>query len=175
MKNLDPHIGSYIEPNYEPHPVFLSDEIYAQVLDSIVITCVDIVLVNNGRILLGKRAWYPQADWWLIGGRMKPGEELEATAARNLKRELGLTIAPDRFSYLTAFSTAWRLRRHAPADHGTHTTSFVMTVTLTDTEAASIKLNEEYTAQQWIAPADLLANPQFHPALRQCTIALANT
>jgi ADP-ribose pyrophosphatase YjhB (NUDIX family) len=172
MNTPDSRIGSYIESGYAPHPVFLDDQTYGQVLDSVVITCVDIVLVHNDRILLGKRAWHPQADWWLIGGRMKPGEELEATAARNLKRELGLTIALDRFSYLTAFSTAWRLRRHEPADHGTHTTSFVLTVTLTDAEAAGIKLNEEYTEQQWLSAQDILAESKFHAALHQCAAAI---
>ncbi|HUC90180.1 MAG TPA: NUDIX hydrolase [Patescibacteria group bacterium] len=165
-------IGSYIEPGYAPQPVHLSDEVYGQVLDAVVITCVDIVLVSDGRILLGKRAWHPQADWWIIGGRMRPGEELAATASRNMRRELGLNLTVDRFSYLTTFSTAWNLRRHAPANHGSHTVSIVMTIDVTPDEAEAIKPNEEYTDKQWLSPGAILANADFHPALHQCAQAI---
>lgn len=172
MNNPNPHIGSYIEPGYAPQPIHVSDEVYSQILDAVVLACVDIVLTSEGKVLLGKRAWHPQADWWIIGGRMSPSEELEATAARHVKRDLGLEVAHERFSYLTTFSTAWRLRRHQPADHGTHTVSVVMTVELTPTEAAAIHLNEEYTEQQWMTPQEIMARSDFHPALHQCALAL---
>lgn len=172
MKNPDPRIGSYLEPGYNPKPAFVKDAVYTQILDAIVVACLDIVLVHKDKVLLGKRAWHPQADWWIIGGRMQPGEELAVVAARHAKRDLGLELALDRFSYLTTFSTAWRLRRHEPADHGTHTVSIVMTVELRGDEAESIKLNEEYIEQQWLAPAEVLASVDFHPALHQCAQAL---
>lgn len=105
-------------------------------------------MVSEGRVLLGKRAWHPQADWWIIRGRMPPSEEIEAAAARHARRDLSLDIALDRFSYLTTFSTAWRLRRHEPSDHGTHTVSIVMTVEVSPEKAESVKLNEEYVDQQ---------------------------
>jgi ADP-ribose pyrophosphatase YjhB (NUDIX family) len=168
----DPHIGSYIEPGYNPQPIHISDEVYTQILDAIVVACIDMVLVHDGKILLGKRTWHPQADWWIIGGRMRPSEELEIAAARHAKRDLGLELSIDRFSCLTTFSAAWRLRRHTPADHGTHTVSIVMTIELTTEEAESIKLNEEYTEQQWLAPEAILTDANFHPALHQCAQAL---
>ena len=172
MNTPNPRIGSHIEPGYSPEPTHLTNEVYAQVLDAIVLACLDIVLVSKSRILLGKRAWHPQADWWIIGGRMRPGEELEAAAARHAKRDLGLDLAGDRFSYLTTFSTGWRLRRHEPASNGTHTVSIVMTIELTPAEAESIELNEEYTQKQWLTTDDILANNDFHPALQQCAQAL---
>lgn len=171
MNTPDSRIGSYIEPGYAPEPVFVQDEVYTQILDAIVVACVDIVLVSEGRILLGKRAWHPQADWWIIGGRMRPGEELETSAGRHAKRDLGLDIEKGRFSYLTTFSTAWKQRRHEPADHGTHTVSIVMAVELTPEEASQVRLNEEYTEQQWLTPAEVLAQADYHPALHQCAAA----
>lgn len=172
MNNPNPSIGSYIEPGYAPQPLHVADEVYAQILDAIIVACIDIVLVSDSKVLLGKRAWHPQADWWIIGGRMRPGEELEVAAARHAKRDLGLELALDRFSYLTTFSTAWKMRRHEPADHGTHTVSIVMTIELTTEEAEAIKLNEEYTEQQWLTPEAILANSDFHSALHQCAQAL---
>ena len=172
MTKIDPRVGSYIEPGYDPQPTHVSDEVYTQILDAIVVACVDIVLVCEGKVLLGKRAWHPQADWWIIGGRMRPGEELEVAAARHTKRDLGLELTLNRLRYLTTFSAAWRTRRHEPADYGTHTVSIVMTIELTSDEAESIKLNEEYTEQQWLTSAEILANADFHPAIHQCAQAL---
>ena len=170
--NRDHLIGSYIEPGYAPAPVHVPDDVYTQILDAIVVACVDIVVVSGGRVLLGKRAWHPQADWWIIGGRMRPGEGLEKAAARHISRDLNLDVENGHFNYLTTFSTAWRKRRHEPAENGTHTVSIVMTVTLTPEEAASIKLNEEYVDQQWLTTEEILANADFHPALHQCANAL---
>jgi ADP-ribose pyrophosphatase YjhB (NUDIX family) len=168
MHNDDSRIGDYLEPGYDPQPVFLEDDIYSQLLDAVVITCVDLVIMSEGKVLLGKRAWHPQADWWLVGGRMRPGEELTTTAGRNARRELGIGLEAARFEYLTGFSAAWQIRRHAPAEHGTHTYSVVMLVRLSAEEAETIRLNEEYTNQQWLTPEAILANQTFHPALHQC-------
>lgn len=172
MNNSDYRMGSYIEAGYAPETVFVEDEVYTQILDAIVVACLDIVLVHEGKVLLGKRAWHPQADWWIIGGRMRPGEEPEAAAVRHAKRDLGLDLELDRFRYLTTFSTAWKTRRHAPAENGTHTISIVMAIELDSEEAGSIRLNEEYTEQQWIAPNEITTNGDFHPALHQCAQAL---
>lgn len=172
MNNSDSRIGSYIEPGYTAESVFVNDEVYTQILDAIVVACLDIVFVHEGKILLGKRAWHPQADWWIVGGRMRPGEELQAASARHAQRDLNLNLDPDRFHYLTTFSTAWKTRRHAPAENGTHTTSIVMAIELTAEEAESIRLNEEYVDQQWLAPSEIIANGDLHPALHQCARAL---
>ena len=172
MTNSNSFLGSYIEPGYAPKPVHLSDEVYTQVLDAIVVACVDIVLVSEGRVLLGKRAWHPQKDWWIVGGRMHPGEEPEAAAARHAKRDLGLDLANNRFTYLTTYSAAWQTRRFEPVDRGTHTVSIVMTIELTPEEAQVIELNEEYTEQQWLTAVEILANSSFHPAIHQCMLAL---
>lgn len=172
MNTPNSRIGSYIETGYAPEPVYVADEVYTQILDAIVVACVDIVFTCDGKVLLGKRAWHPQADWWIVGGRMRPGEELQVAASRHAKRDLALELEGDRFAYLTTFSTAWRTRRHEPTDNGTHTVSIVMTIELTQEEADSIRLNEEYSEQQWLTKEAILSTPDFHPALYQCAEAL---
>ncbi len=173
MKESDSRIGSYIESGYSPMPVFVDDQTYTQILDAIVVACLDVVFAHQGKVLLGKRAWHPQADWWIIGGRMRPGEELNATAARHAKRDLGLELDPVRFSFLTTFSTAWKTRRHSPAENGTHTTSIVMAIELSNEEVELIRFNEEYVELQWITPGKIIINDDFHPALHQCAQALS--
>lgn len=66
-------------------PLYLPDDEYARALDTFVIVCVDIAIVNpNGQMILGKRQQEPHADWWIIGGRMWAGETFETTASRSV-------------------------------------------------------------------------------------------
>jgi len=168
--------GQYIEPGYNPDPSFLDAEAYGKMLDGVVIACVDIVLVNGQRqLLLGKRTRHPQADWWVVGGRMQTGETFSVSANRLVKKELGLDINPGRFSYLTTFAAAWNKRAFPPEDNGTHTLSVVMTAALGDDEVAGISPNDEYSAMDWVSVEQLTArNSGYHPALLQCANALSN-
>jgi len=165
--------GHYVVGNFNSHASFLSDEEYGKVLDSIVITCADIILVNDNKILLGKRSRDPQSDWWIIGGRMKPGESFEEAASRNAGRELGINIDPEKIKYLTTFSGVWDTRHHPPKENGAHTVSVVMWADITDEEKSSIKTNDEYEAIQWIEPKRIMES-DFHGAVKQCAEAILN-
>lgn len=161
-------IGDYIEEGYGGHDVFIPDEVYGTVLDALVIACTDIVVVYDKRILLGKRTRHPQADWWIVGGRMRTGESLGRSSQRLLFSEAGLEISVERFSYLTTFAAAWEKRAHAPETNGTHTVSLVMMVEITPEEFARITLNDEYSEKKLVSVDELLDASLFHPALTQC-------
>ena len=49
----------FVTGKFESHAGFLPDEIYTKVLDSIVVTCVDVVVFYQWKMLLGKRAIEP--------------------------------------------------------------------------------------------------------------------
>src|SRR6185312_6011200 len=52
-----------------------------------------VALIENGRVLLIQRAFEPLASLWTLpGGRREPGETIEATAIRELREELALTV-----------------------------------------------------------------------------------
>ncbi len=156
----------FVTGNFKSHADFLSNKDYAKVLDNIVISCIDCMIINKGRILLGKRTYEPQPDWWTIGGRMKPGESFEVAAARNVRREIGLNIEPSRFSYFSTYSFVWMRRAQTPKNHGSHTISIVMIVDISDIEAETIKLDKEFEKTQWIMPEDIIARSEkFHPGL----------
>lgn len=161
----------YAEPGFTSHACFMEDDEYGRALDSLVISCVDLVLVNGGKILLGKRDQLPQKDWWIIGGRMRPGESFEETAQRNAKRELNLDIAPERFSFLTVFSTVWSKRAQSPQENGTHTISTVMFAVISNSEKNAIVYNDEYSETQWVSPEEILEG-EFHGAVKQCAQAV---
>ena len=89
----------FITGDFEKRTVFLPDKEYGLALDALVKGCADVLITSGAgpslRILLGKRRVEPQPDWWFVGGRARPGDTTQGAAARNVKRELGLTVAPE--------------------------------------------------------------------------------
>jgi ADP-ribose pyrophosphatase YjhB (NUDIX family) len=68
-------IPHFVTGAFTSHATFLPDETYATVLDNVVKGCTDILLVHDGKVLVGKRGVFPQKSWWFgCGGRLKPGE-----------------------------------------------------------------------------------------------------
>ncbi len=162
-------VRHYVTGDFKSHAVRMSEDDYSKALDSLVITCVDIVVAHKGLMLIGKRTIEPQSGWWIIGGRMIPGESFTEAAARNVKRELNLNIKPFRFKYLNTQSMVLPIRAQPPKNHGCHMVSIAMTLTITNKEAKDIKLNEEYEELKWMSPKDIIKENLLkpHPALVQ--------
>ena len=164
----------FITGDFEKRTVFLPDKEYGLALDALVKGCAD-VLISRGsgaslRLLLGKRKVEPQPDWWFVGGRTRPGDTPAEGAARNVKRELGLAVAPSRFTAVGSYSFVWRMRVQAPATHGTADISTVFELALSDAEAAALSPSQfdakEYADAGWVDPFDVLRG-DYHPALQQ--------
>src|SRR5687767_13875075 len=52
-----------------------------------------VALIDRDRVLLIQRAAAPYHGLWTLpGGRLEPGEDAEAAAAREVKEELGLAV-----------------------------------------------------------------------------------
>lgn len=148
----------------------LPDEIYARALDRLVISCLDVAVLNPaGELFLGKRAWEPAKDlFWIVGGARDRGESFEETAARHCEHELGIVVEPSRFQQLGSYSYAFAKRRQPPEDNGSHTDSVVFTIRLNDAEASTIRPNEEYSEVRWIRPSDVVQRTdEFQPAIVQ--------
>jgi ADP-ribose pyrophosphatase YjhB (NUDIX family) len=165
-------LGQYIEVGYEGHRDFIPENIYATMLDNVVIACVDILLIYENKIFIAKRVQYPHADWWLLGGRMRTGEKVNDSARRIVLIESNLAIDEDRFSFLTLYAAAWNLRAHEPERNGTHTISIVLSATLTQDEYGKIVLNKEYSEGRLMSASDILNTESLHPALKQCASIL---
>lgn len=152
---------------------YLPESVYNQALDTLVIGCVDVIPMYNGRMLIGLRAWEPQPDWWCFGGRMCKGELYQVAAARNVKRELfsgidEIEIQPNRFVLVGIYNLIWDRRAQEPIENGCHVLSVVMLLPLISVEAASLCPNEEYCETRWILPDDIIHHSNaYHPCLVQ--------
>jgi ADP-ribose pyrophosphatase YjhB (NUDIX family) len=150
MNNLPPLYRD--DPSFTPQASFLSDEVYAQAMESFIIVCADTLPVNRAKktVYLAKRKAKPQADWYLLGGRMQRGESEVEAAKRNIKRETGLEIATDRLEYIALKRYWWKERQQEPQNMGADTLIFTFALELTQDELAyaSAQLDEsEYETE----------------------------
>jgi len=167
----------FVTGNFVSHSKFVDDATYATILDTVVKATTDIFLCDEaGKVFLGKRLAQPHNDWWLMGGRMIPGETPQIAAVRILSREVGLRLDPvtaaARFRTVGTYTFVWDSRAQEPTNHGTADVSIIQALTLTLDEIAALKPHEsEYAAAGWFCPSDLVgpAPPltSLHPALRQ--------
>ena len=85
---------------------WIDEPLYSEIKKVMPLPCVDLLIVNKGRLLLMKRNNAPAKGLWFTpGGRIYRGETLEAAVRRVLKKETGL--APDSFKQVGTMSHIW--------------------------------------------------------------------
>lgn len=137
---------------------WMPTDTYSMVLDTIVLTCVDIFFVHQGRTLLGKRNRYPKKGWWIIGGRMFAGESPDGAVQRKAKEEAGLEIGRSRIQFFGLYSTCFATRHQPPVDHGLHSVNLAHLVEISDEENDQIQLtNTEYDEWTWVSQSEMTA------------------
>ena len=129
------HLPHFVTGTYTRNKTFLDDDEYGRALDCFVKGCADILLTDEkGMMLMGKRKVHPQPDWWVLGGRMKAGDTPEEAAGRNCKRETGVDIPPERWSFVCCHTMLWQFRKQAPEGNGTADFGVIMTAVVTEEE-----------------------------------------
>lgn len=72
---------------------YLDKYFYAKIVTTMPILCVDLLLYNNGKVLLCRRNENPaKGEWWFPGGRIFKGETLERAVIRKGIEELGIIV-----------------------------------------------------------------------------------
>lgn len=126
------------------------------------------------KIFVGKRNVHPQPDWWLVGGRMLPGETAVDSCRRLLQRELTLDIHPNRFTTVCCQTMAWHMRQQQPKNHGTVDLQVVLSFQVEEEELSKVVFDRnEYDEVKWVDAHDILKG-NYHPALKhpvQCLLA----
>src|SRR3989344_2596181 len=77
---------------------YIPEKIYKSLLKYSPRVCVDLVIVNGKRFLLGKRIIPPAKNLWLfIGGRVLKGETKEQAVKRKFREGVGGKSGPFKF------------------------------------------------------------------------------
>jgi ADP-ribose pyrophosphatase YjhB (NUDIX family) len=143
---------------------------YGRALDTLVVACVDLLIVDGAdNVLLGRRQRKPQADLWLLGGRMRAGLPYRTSAVRNAHRELGVQLNLDCLTprEIGHYSLVWDEREQAPQDRGCHTISHVFGYQAGNNEFS--RHNGEYSELVWVPKQKILQDDgrRYHPLLSQ--------
>lgn len=127
--------------------MFIEDDLYSEIVKSIPILCVDAILKKDNKYLLIKRGENPLSnEWWVPGGRVNIGENIENAIKRKIKNELSIDIASckmigiyEDFFDMSSFG-----------EHLYHTISFVYEINLD-----SLDISLDNTSTEWALMDDL--------------------
>jgi colanic acid biosynthesis protein WcaH len=112
-------------------------------------------------VLLGLRNNEPAKDWNFVpGGVILKNEPLREAFARILKRETNLTGAIDVARLLGVYEHFYPNNRFDEEGYGTH--YVVLGYTLTVTDIAAMKQDDQHSKLCWWTEATLLASPNVH-------------
>jgi ADP-ribose pyrophosphatase YjhB (NUDIX family) len=136
---------------------------YVRMYEATVVSRIDLWLTNpSGKVLLVQRKREPHADWWLPGGRFRPGLEPAAAAVNQVQRDLGLAgESIESLAEVGGFHYRWGM----PSVGVTaQLAGFLWRGTLSSIQVADIKLSRKYLQLAWCDPAELVLPRNGHHA-----------
>ena len=155
-------------------PLRLSDEEFSRAMESFTIVGTDVLFINRERrsVYLAKRKALPLLGYWMIGGRMLAGEDPRTSMRRVAKRETGLELVADRFSFVKLNRYLWKTRAQDPHEKGSDNLCYTFIAELTPEEIALAAANldrQEYDVSAGLTEFDATSLAQakgIHQAIR---------
>lgn len=124
---------------------------YRKLIEMAPILCVDVILKLDGKYLLFRRCNEPlRGEWWVIGGRVRKGEDPLAAVTRKLIEETGL-VKVDGFQFVGYYNEVFPFSSVGRGPY--HTVSLVFTLELCDEDLSAIKLDAQHDS--WGVDDDL--------------------
>ncbi|MEK7639424.1 MAG: NUDIX hydrolase [Patescibacteria group bacterium] len=164
-------ICDYREERAAFKPLWLGDGEYGRAMNCAVFSTYDVLCRRpDGKFLLLVRQIQPlKGLCWFSGGRQMTGTSVPDTLRKNTKRELGIDIADKEPVFLVWASIACEKREQLPQEDGSHTTTHVFLVDLTEADVAELLPNNEFESQSigWYSPAEI-QNGEFHDFVKRC-------
>ncbi len=161
----------YIENHHKIKSKKLEVKLYAQAIESLIVVCADIVIINKKErlIYLAERSVKPMQGFWSIGGRRFAGDPLIKSIKNNFLRETSVNISADRFKYLCTKEVIWENRKEIPQEVGKHDLIQFCCVELSSEElhkASSNLCKDEYSSKGLVGfDKNHMKNHNAHPIM----------
>lgn len=144
----------------EVHDEFVPEDLYADFLERMPEVCVEIVVEQDGAVLLALRDIEPaEGEWFWPGSRLYKGEQTEAAAHRVAREELGIEV--EIRGLLGVYSHFWD-RSAQSADVSRHTVTVVYRATPTDPDP-NLSLDDQHADYRWLDEPE----PDLHEYVRR--------
>ena len=138
---------------------WIPEETYRTILATTVIACVDVAIVNEGKILLVKRKDRPAKDqWWLPGGRVFKNELMKKAAYRKALEEVDLQCRVGPIVH-----TAETIFEDGPGMIPVHSINSCFLLYHIDRNFI-VKINEHHSNYNWVSQI----SSKFHPYVQEC-------
>lgn len=127
----------------------IDKELYSKIHALLPISCLDLVIINQGKILLIYRNRLPAKDqYWFPGGRILKNESFEAAAKRLALGETGIHV-----NLVKTLGADNLIFPEDPFGHG-HGTHTVTCVAYCEPVTTDVKVDNNHDSHIWWDPAD---------------------
>jgi len=136
-----------------PKAPFLDEEQYGLCMAAFPRVCSDIIAVHPQRegFYLARRIHHSAMGRWCFGGGQRRGQTPRDAAAANLRRETGIEVPPEKFTFLFATEMYWKHRNPQPQNLGEQCRVLTYCFVPTNQEVANIKLDpNEYDPEHGV-------------------------
>lgn len=139
---------------------FIEEGLYRKICSVLPIVCVDIIVTDGKRFLLGKRINEPaKGQWFFPGGRVHKGETAEQAAVRKIKEEIGLSLHRRDLRFVGCGETIFEGKEGSAKNR--HTVNIVFqTITKKKDFCLDVTQNSEL---KWFGSV----SPKWHPYVKQ--------
>ena len=128
----------------------LSKNKYLEVIKNTTLTSVDLILINNNKILVGLRNNEPAKNTWFTPGcRTYKNETQKKAIERVAKSELNIQINTDNVKLLGVYDHIYDVN-FDNKDFGTHYIVTAYICKINDYEKNQIKFDNQHESMKWI-------------------------
>ena len=148
----------------------IHEDLYADIVQSMPIPCVDVLVSDQNRVLLLRRANDPAKNcWWFPGGRILHGESRTQAVRRKMLEETGLKVS--------AINEIKTVELFLPHEDGYLAHGITTVFSAQGSRVDPVKVDEQTIEARWF-PAESILEIDLHPfvlgLLTECVMSEAS-
>lgn len=133
--------------------IHLPEAEFVRMYEATVVSRHDVWLTNaSGKVMLVERRTEPHADWWLPGGRFRPGMEPREAVADRVRRDLGLNVEIGRLTEIGTEHYQWGMPSYGVT---AQLFGLIWRAELSSVEEAGLRVSTKYRQLSWCDPIEL--------------------